>query len=181
MAFRVAPITTTTHQRWKLGFRGSLRPREETTHETRRRSRERAMAFLVRSFRTSTTPTKPEPQQGRCTGKWGGGRQRQSTRDNLWRTGSVKQDGRWRSPIYPVRSHGVNRAAATNGAVPAPVAPNPPPPLNKEPQDYSFPVCPSLDKLTNCTARFATWVEPGLKRRPTPQRRRFQIQHVPCA
>ncbi|WDK20564.1 hypothetical protein CGRA01v4_11851 [Colletotrichum graminicola] len=54
---------------------------------------ERAMALLIRSFRTSTTPTKPEPQQGRY--EWWG-RRRQSTRDNLWRiTGRVKQDGRW--------------------------------------------------------------------------------------
>ncbi|KAK2021215.1 hypothetical protein LX32DRAFT_265501 [Colletotrichum zoysiae] len=49
-------------ERRKLGFRW---PTEETRHETRRHSCERAMAFLVRSFRTSTTPTKPEPQQGR--------------------------------------------------------------------------------------------------------------------
>lgn len=41
--------------------------------------------------------------------------------------------------------------------------------------------CPPSFNLTNRTTKLATWVELGMKRRPTPQRRRFQMQQLPCA
>ncbi|KAK2043541.1 hypothetical protein LZ31DRAFT_323052 [Colletotrichum somersetense] len=82
----------------KVGFRW---PTEETRHETRRHSCERAMAFLVRSFRTSTTPTKPEPQQGRYERR---GRQRAADRRAaICGVLLVKHDGRRRSQTYPVK------------------------------------------------------------------------------